>query len=172
MKNSKIKWSIDAFIPDENVEESACVENGIELSNLNSAGSNSSSNSSISTIDGATYGINSELEYLGKIADYHTDLFDHPILSSLIWFKWKKIKIFFWIFSAIKIFQHLFGIFFIFMKYGGPTQLQQIEEKHPIVIKIFETLFIVGCVLNFVRVGLILFVLSIKVKDQKSRKWK
>ena len=36
-----------------------------------------------------------ELEYLALLEDYHKDLFDHPILSSMIWNKWKKVKIFF-----------------------------------------------------------------------------
>ena len=47
MNKSKLKWSTEAYIPDLQVEESVCIENGIELSNLNReiAGSNSSMSS-------------------------------------------------------------------------------------------------------------------------------
>ena len=159
----KIKWSSEALIPVNVLKETPLpieneietgIENGIEMQPLgtNHAGSNSSIESEIGH-EKRPYMF--ELEYLAMLEDYHKDLFDHPIFSSMIWHKWKKVKIFFWLFSGIKIFQHLFGIAFILMTYGGPM-LSPGEINGYNIDKICKIIFIVGYSLNFLRIILIL----------------
>ena len=104
-----------------------------------------------------------ELEYLALLSDYHKDLFDHPVLSSMIWHKWKKVKTFFWLFSGIKIFQHLVGIAFILMTYGGPM-LSPGDINGYSIQKIFKIIFIVGYSINCLR---LLLILGALVKPNK-----
>ena len=60
-----------------------------------------------------------ELEPLGMISKEHIDLFDHPMISSLIWLKWSKVRIFFILFSIIKIFHQIFAISYAVFTFGG-----------------------------------------------------
>ena len=122
-KKFKIKWNSENLIPKNVVKETPLpneneietgIENGIEMKPLGTE--HATSNSSIDS-DLEKPELELELEYLALLGDYHKDLFDHPVLSSMIWHKWKKVKTFFWLFSGIKIFQHLVGIAFILMTY-------------------------------------------------------
>ena len=159
-KKFKIKWDSDNLMPKNAVKETPLpteneietgIENGIEMKPLRTehATSNSSIDSDLEKPD------RFELEYLALLEDYHKDLFDHPILSSMIWNKWKKVKIFFWLFSGIKIFQHLVGIIFILMTYGGPMLSPGEIIGYPIQ-KMFKIIFIVGYSINCLRLLLIL----------------
>ena len=108
MKNSfKIKWNADSLIPEPEAENSFPTENGIELGKLRTDfGSSGSIPQAVPQSKELL-----ELEYLAMLEDYHKDLFDHPIISSLIWSKWNKLRIFFWMFSLMKIFQHVLESF-------------------------------------------------------------
>ena len=156
----KIKWDSENLMPKNVVKETPLpteneietgIENGIEMTPLRPehATSNSSIDLDLKRPDMF------ELEYLGLLSDYHKDLFDHPVLSSMIWHKWKKVKIFFWLFSGIKIFQHLVGIAFILMTYGGPMLSPGKIQGYPID-NIFKIIFIVGYSLNSLRLLIIL----------------
>ena len=159
-KKFKIKWNSENLIPKNVVKETPLsneneietgIENGIEMKPLRTehATSNSSIDSDLEKSD------RFELDCLALLADYHKDLFDHPILSSMIWNKWKKVKIFFWLFSGMKIFQHLVGIIFILMTYGGPMLSPGEIIGYPIQ-KMFKIIFIVGYSINCLRLLLIL----------------
>ena len=152
----KIKWNSENLMPKNVVKETPLrndngiengIEDGIEMKPLGAehATSNSSIESDLEKPDMF------ELEYLALLSDYHKDLFDHPILSSMIWNKWKKVKTFFWLFSGIKIFQHLVGITFILMTYGGPML-----SPGEIIQNIFKIIFVVGYFMNFFRLLVIL----------------
>ena len=156
----KIKWNSENLMPKNVVKETPLrndngiengIEEGIEMKPLGAehATSNSSIESDLEKPDMF------ELEYLAMLEDYHKDLFDHPILSSMIWNKWKKVKIFFWLFSGIKIFQHLVGIAFILMTYGGPMLSPGKIKDYPID-NIFKIIFIVGYSMNSLRLLVIL----------------
>lgn len=162
----KIKWNFEDLIPANVLRETPLpienevetgIENGIEMQPLgtNHAGSNSSIESEKGHEKRTKKEPEKELEYLAMLEDYHKDLFDHPILSSMIWHKWKKVKTFFWLFSGIKIFQHLFGIAFILMTYGGPN-LSPGEINGYDIDKICKIIFIVGYSLNSLRILVIL----------------
>ena len=164
-KKFKIKWDSENLMPKNVVKETPLpneneietgIENGIEMKPLRTE--HATSNSSIDL------GLEKphsepepelELEYLALLGDYHKDLFDHPVLSSMIWHKWKKVKSFFWLFSGIKIFQHLVGIAFILMTYGGPMLSPGKIKGYPID-DIFKIIFIVGYSLNSLRLLVIL----------------
>ena len=157
-KKFKIKWNSENLMPKNVVKETPLrngngiengIEDGIEMKPLGAEHATSNSSDSERRPDMF------ELEYLAMLEDYHKDLFDHPILSSMIWNKWKKVKTFFWIFSGIKIFQHLFGIAFILMTYGGPM-LSPGEIHGYRIQKIFKIIFIVGYSMNFFRLIVIL----------------
>ena len=159
-KKFKIKWNSENLMPKNVVKETPLrndngiengIEDGIEMKPLEAehAASNSSIESDLGRPDMF------ELEYLAMLEDYHRDLFDHPILSSMIWNKWKKVKTFFWLFSGIKIFQHLVGITFILMTYGGPMLSPGEIIGYPIQ-NIFKTLFCIGYSMNFLRLLVIL----------------
>ena len=167
-KKFKIKWDSDNLMPKNAVKETPLpteneietgIENGIEMKPLRTehATSNSSIDSDLEKPD------RFELDCLALLADYHKDLFDHPILSSMIWNKWKKVKIFFWLFSGIKIFQHLVGIIFILMTYGGPM-LSPGEINGYSIQKIFKIIFIVGYSINCLRLLIILGALVRSIK--------
>ena len=158
-KKFKIKWDSDNLMPKNAVKETPLpteneietgIENGIEMKPLRTEQATSNS-----SIDSDSEKLELELEYLALLEDYHKDLFDHPILSSMIWNKWKKVKIFFWLFSGIKIFQHLVGIIFILMTYGGPMLSPGEIIGYPIQ-KMFKIIFIVGYSINCLRLLLIL----------------
>ena len=159
-KKFKIKWNSENLMPKNVVKETPLpneneietgIEYGIEMKPLRKE--HATSNSSIES-DSERQDM-FELEYLAFLSDYHKDLFDHPILSSMIWNKWKKVKTFFWIFSGIKIFQHLVGIAFILMTYGGPMLSPGEINGYPIQ-KIFKIIFVVGYSLNCLRLLIIL----------------
>ena len=160
-KKFKIKWNSENLIPKNVVKETPLpneneietgIENGIEMKPLGTE--HATSNSSIDS-DLEKPELELELEYLALLGDYHKDLFDHPVLSSMIWHKWKKVKTFFWLFSGIKIFQHLVGIIFILMTYGGPMLSPGEINGYPIQ-NIFKIIFIVGYSLNCLRLLVIL----------------
>ena len=168
-KRFKIKWDSENLMPKNFVKETPLpneneiesgIENGIEMKPLRT---------DLATSDSSIYSNlekpvdRFELEYLALLEEYHKDLFDHPILSSMIWNKWKKVKIFFWLFSGIKIFQHLVGIIFILMTYGGPMLSPGEINGYPIQ-KIFEIIFIVGYSINCLR---LLLILGALVKPNK-----
>ena len=163
----KIKWNSENLIPKNVVKETPLpneneietgIENGIEMKPLRTEQATSNS-----SIDSDSEKLELELEYLALLGGYHKDLFDHPILSSMIWNKWKKVKIFFWLFSGIKIFQHLVGIIFILMTYGGPM-LSPGEINGYSIQKIFKIIFIVGYSINCLR---LLLILGALVKPNK-----
>lgn len=55
-----------------------------------------------------------ELEYLGRLKSNHYDLLDHPMIASLIWMKWQKVRPIFVKLFWVKVLQHLCGFMFTF----------------------------------------------------------
>ncbi len=56
---------------------------------------------------------------VAQLKDKHEDLFDHPVVASLIWAKWQKVRSVFALSSSLKVIQHIFGILYVFTTYSG-----------------------------------------------------
>lgn len=94
-----------------------------------------------------------EMEYLARLKN-HQDLFDHPLIASMIWLKWRKCKKVFWALFLIKFLQHFFGIIWILSSYLKLTEDSNETEKSG-TAKYLKILFMSFSILAYLKLILV-----------------
>ena len=122
--NFKLVLQNELFFPHLHKNSSASLNFGTDLTKTMVKHDTFGSSSEVVHFDDDYYSPDKdfhipELEKVAMLQESHMDLFDHPVVSSMILAKWQNVRLFFAISSSLKVAQHIFGILYVFATYSG-----------------------------------------------------